>query len=228
MCAFSEASDRLDRLMVDQRQVRWGHDAPESYGAARNRLILAAEVCFEKVGVHKATVGDIAVEAQVSRPTVYRYFPGGRDELTLAVLLRETLHLSAELHEILERIDRLDDKLVEVILRTVRRVPEDQKLRTLFTSDNAGRTTSLAANSEAVLAAAQQFFGPVLAEAEEAGYLRSGTRTDWAVEFLIRQMLSLLILGTGDRNDDELRDYLKMFIVPAILNGEHGSNDSDQ
>ncbi|MBV1893636.1 MAG: TetR/AcrR family transcriptional regulator [Ilumatobacteraceae bacterium] len=214
--------------MADEPHTRWGHDAPSSFEEARKRLIRATEVCFEKFGVHKATVGDIALQAQVSRPTVYRYFPGGRDELTLAVLLRETAHLSDELHEILEGIERLDDKLVEVILTIVRRVPEDAKLRMLLSTDTAGRTSSLAANSEAVLAAAQQLFGPFLGEAEAEGYLRPGARIDWAIEFLIRQMMSLLIMGSGNRSDAELREYLMMFIVPAILNGEDRPHDSNQ
>jgi len=35
----------------------------------------AAEACFDKYGIAKTTMDDIAKEAGVSRPTLYRWFP---------------------------------------------------------------------------------------------------------------------------------------------------------
>ena len=70
-------------------RTRWGAEAPEDAPAAKGRLVDAAAACFERYGVTKTSVEDIATEAHVSRATVYRYFEGGRDELVLCVGLRE-------------------------------------------------------------------------------------------------------------------------------------------
>ena len=59
---------------------RWGAKHSRCDGTARERLVDAAEACFDRLGVASTTVEDVAREAQVSRNTVYRYFAGGRDE----------------------------------------------------------------------------------------------------------------------------------------------------
>jgi len=51
----------------------------------RERLLQATYSCVARWGLAKTTVEDAAREAGVSRATVYRYFPGGRDELISAV-----------------------------------------------------------------------------------------------------------------------------------------------
>jgi len=50
--------------------------APNDPDTARDRLLDAAEACFERSGISKTTVEDIAKQASVSRATVYRYFAG--------------------------------------------------------------------------------------------------------------------------------------------------------
>ena len=63
--------------------------APNDPDTARDRLLDAAEACFERSGISKTTVEDIAKQASVSRATVYRYF-AGRDAVVSGVILRAT------------------------------------------------------------------------------------------------------------------------------------------
>jgi AcrR family transcriptional regulator len=56
----------------------------------RDRVLDAAKRCCERWGVAKVTVDDIAAESGVSRATLYRLFPGGRDVLYEALRVRET------------------------------------------------------------------------------------------------------------------------------------------
>jgi len=79
----------------------------------RQRILEATYVCVARWGLSKTTIEDAAREAGLSRATVYRYFPGGRDELIDAVVswqhllffvrLYEEVHGSASLEEVLER-----------------------------------------------------------------------------------------------------------------------------
>ena len=49
----------------------------------RDRLFAATYRCVERFGLGKTTIEDVVKESGVSRATVYRQFPGGRDELLL-------------------------------------------------------------------------------------------------------------------------------------------------
>ena len=80
---------------------------------SRQRILEATYACVARWGLAKTTVEDAAREAGLSRATVYRYFPGGRDELIDAVVswqyllfftrLYEEVHGAASLEEVLER-----------------------------------------------------------------------------------------------------------------------------
>ena len=47
----------------------------------QERILEAGYACVARYGLAKTTVEDAAREGRVSRATVYRYFPGGRDQL---------------------------------------------------------------------------------------------------------------------------------------------------
>jgi AcrR family transcriptional regulator len=53
---------------------------------SRERVLAGTYECIARVGIAKTTVEDAARAAGVSRATVYRLFPGGREEL-----LRDTV-----------------------------------------------------------------------------------------------------------------------------------------
>jgi AcrR family transcriptional regulator len=49
----------------------------------RDRLLAATYQCVERFGLGKTTIEDVVKESGLSRATIYRQFPGGRDELLL-------------------------------------------------------------------------------------------------------------------------------------------------
>ena len=51
----------------------------------RDRVLAAAERCIERHGIAKTTMEDIALEAGMSRPVVYRYF-SDREDLFIAII----------------------------------------------------------------------------------------------------------------------------------------------
>lgn len=55
-------------------------------GSTRRQIVDAAYGCMGRDGIATATVEGIAREAGVSRATVYRLFPGGREELAAAAV----------------------------------------------------------------------------------------------------------------------------------------------
>ncbi len=51
----------------------------------RDQIVAAVRVAMNQFGIRRLTVGDVALEANVSRQTIYEYFPG-RDALVDAAL----------------------------------------------------------------------------------------------------------------------------------------------
>jgi AcrR family transcriptional regulator len=80
-------------------------DAPGS----RARLIEAAYDCVARWGFSKTTVEDVAREAGVSRATLYRSFPGGRDELLAAVVAWENSRFFARLYDEVHEAETLEE-----------------------------------------------------------------------------------------------------------------------
>lgn len=203
--------------MASVSKLRWGAKAPEDSAAARERLVDAAEECFSKFGVIKTTVEDVASVAQVSRATVYRYF-AGRDDLILAVLMREVGRFIADLQALVVEQSDLATAIVEGVIYTVRAVQGDPNLALLFTGEAAGMTINVAGTSEALFRANAQFLHPILGQASESGQLREDVSLDDAAEWILRVILSVLsVTGPTSRDDDSLRRLLDQFLVPALV-----------
>jgi AcrR family transcriptional regulator len=71
----------------DNPQIRWGNGIRADATSARNRILDAALHCYQTIG-NKTSIRSIAIEARISRPTVYRYFDTGHD--ILKALIRRT------------------------------------------------------------------------------------------------------------------------------------------
>ena len=88
---------------------------PPTAGAAANcermreRLLQATYDCVARWGLAKTTVEDAAREAGVSRATVYRYFPGGREELIGAVVAWEFSRFFLRLYEEVHDAETLEE-----------------------------------------------------------------------------------------------------------------------
>jgi AcrR family transcriptional regulator len=198
-------------------KLRWGADAPNDTSSARSRLIDAAEACFQRYGVVKTTVEDVAATAKVSRATVYRYF-ADRDELILGVLLREAGRFLDRLRTEINREPDIDRAIVNGVLFTVDAVRANEHLALLFAPEAIGITTSIAGASEALFRLTTDFLRPIYEAAREAGQLRPEIDLDEAAEWTLRAVLSMLtVQGPSKRRPAEQRRFLSTFLVPALV-----------
>ena len=63
----------------------------------------------------KTAVDDVAQEARLSRATVYRHFPGGKDQLIRETVMWETAHVVERLRETVAGANDLEELLVETL-----------------------------------------------------------------------------------------------------------------
>lgn len=94
-----------------------GSGTPTPHGGDLERQILeAAKTLVGRWGIAKTTVGDIAREAQCSRASVYRTFPGGKQEVLITLGREEFARFFTLLGSSADRADSLEDALVAVIV----------------------------------------------------------------------------------------------------------------
>ncbi|MBV9487031.1 MAG: TetR/AcrR family transcriptional regulator [Frankiaceae bacterium] len=191
-------------------------DPAPALSEPRERIVAAAERCFAQYGVSKTTVEDVAAIAGTSRATVYRYFPGGRDEIILAALLSSAQEFLPQIPSRLRTARSVGDAIVELIVSAVTWVrSESWREALLSTPLSRALDASDAAAPYAVCAA---FIAPYFEQARAAGLVRPNVGLNDAVEFVVRMIHSLLVVpGHQPRNDVQLRRYVRTFVVPSLL-----------
>src|SRR5215218_7362408 len=103
--------------------------------ATEGRVLDAAKACCERWGVAKVTIDDIANASGVSRATLYRLFPGGKDVLFDALRVRELEEFFALLASQVETTDNLEDLLVASVVAATRELQADQHLALMMASE---------------------------------------------------------------------------------------------
>ncbi len=173
----------------------------------------AAEECFARYGVGKTTVEDIAAAAGLSRATVYRSFAGGRDEVILAVVLRDLRRFLDRLSGRLGRERSVPDAIVEGVVDAVAFVRGEPQVAALLAPDAPAHTQAAVVGGAArLLELCADYVRPHFDTAQRAGTLRADISVEGAVEFLFRIISSMIVMP----REDEPREFLRTYVVPAL------------
>src|SRR3954464_1502302 len=101
----------------------------------RDRLLGATYRCVERFGLAKTTVEDVVKESGVSRATIYRQFPGGRDELLLETVGWELANYFNELADHVRDAPDLAELLQRGLAFAHRSVAEHTVLRKIMDTE---------------------------------------------------------------------------------------------
>jgi AcrR family transcriptional regulator len=183
------------------------HDAPVS------RVIDAAKRCCERWGIERVTVDDIAAEAGVSRATLYRLFPGGKDILFEAMRVRELEEFFSSLSAHLEGITDIEELAVQAAVHATQSLRADDHLAVMMASEPGVTLSSLTVGGlPRIVRIATVFLTPLvdpfLARRDAARF----------VELLARLVISYF-LAPSDHVDlgdpDSARSFIRQFLMPA-------------
>jgi AcrR family transcriptional regulator len=189
---------------------------PQDSDAAQVHFIDAAEACFERYGVVKTTMEDIAKMAGVSRPTVYRHF-SDRDTLILAVVMRRARSLIGKAQAYIRRQERFEDQLVEGLLFLVKTGRKDPFVRILVSPEHLELAHQILGATDAVVDLNLEMWQPILAEAAARGELNPELDFREIARWLTH--VELIMVGRFDlaADDDVIRTMLRTFLAPAFL-----------
>jgi AcrR family transcriptional regulator len=190
---------------------------PARTDTTRERVVEAAGTCFSRYGVAKTTVEDIAAAAGLSRATVYRAFTGGRDELILAVVLRDLARFLDRLAERLAGQTSVSDGIVEGVLDAVSFVRSEPQMAQFLVPEAAGHTQAVVAGAaERVLELCCDYVRPYFDLARRERLVRDDVEVEGAMEFLFRIISSMTVMPLH-RDDEATRRFVRTYIVPALV-----------
>ena len=179
----------------------------------RERLLEAAYGCVARYGLGKTTVEDVARAARLSRATVYRYFPGGKDQLTREVIAWETGRFFGRLAEAVAGAPDFSSLVEEALVFAHRAVEEHEVLQKILDTEPERLLPQLTIESHRIVGLVRAFLVPYL-EREE---LRPGLDAEEAADYVARLLMSFI--GAQGRWDLTDRAQVRQLVRTEVLAG---------
>lgn len=154
--------------------------------ATRERILQATYDCVARWGLAKTTVEDAAREAGLSRATVYRYFPGGREELISAVVAFEHARFFTRLYEEVRSAETLEEVLERGLVFAHRAIRRHEVLQRVLQTEPEVLLPRLTVESRGTHEVIAAFLTPYLTRQE----LAPGVSVHEAADYLARMVLS--------------------------------------
>ncbi|MEZ4370988.1 MAG: TetR/AcrR family transcriptional regulator [Polyangiaceae bacterium] len=175
------------------------------------RVLEAAVRCVERWGMEKVSLGDIAKEAGVTRPTVYSYYDS-RDAVVAAALLQRGYEFGERMKAHLRGFGGAEERLIEAVVYALDKLPKEPYL-TLITDASLGEIVkSQALTSLEGQKICLEIFQVILEQREDLL-----PELPEIIEVTVRLLLSMLMVSGPRRSKAELRAFLKRRLVPAVL-----------
>jgi AcrR family transcriptional regulator len=183
----------------------------------RQRLLDSTYVCVARFGLAKTTIDDVVKESGVSRATIYRQFPGGRDELLRETVGWEIGRYFIRLADHVQGATDLAGLLEDGLVFARRTLLEHELLQKILVTEPERLLGLLSTEATKTLPFIADFLLPYLAREQRAGRLRDGVDLDRAADYLARAVLSLI--GAPGRFELEDPEQVRSLVRRELLGG---------
>ena len=153
-----------------------------------NALLSCAYDCLASLGVAKTTIAAVAQASSVSRATIYRYFPEGREQLLREVVAWEHQRFFLRLYEAVSDAETLEEVIERGLLVAHRAIAEHEVLQLVLAAEPDTLAVVLADESASTRELVAEFLRPYL----ERHALVDGCDPEKAASFLARMVLSYM------------------------------------
>ncbi|MCA9563809.1 MAG: TetR/AcrR family transcriptional regulator [Myxococcales bacterium] len=185
-------------------------------GAAEDAILEAAGRAFEEIGPFKATMDDVASEAGCSRGTVYRYF-SGRGALRRAYIARAAVRLGEEATALLDAGGEPEERLLSAITHCLKAIRAQKALSAWFEPASVGKTVELIGGTRVISDFAESLLADLFEETAITGTLRPGINRSLAAEWIVRSLLSVLVLRFGPHDEAREGAMLREHLLPSLF-----------
>ena len=177
---------------------------------AESRILDAAKSCCERWGIDKVTVDDIAAASGVSRATLYRLFPGGKDVLFEALHARERADFVDTLTAEIGDTDDLEELVVRLVVTATRELRDDRHLAVMLASEPGVVLSELTVDGmPQIIRAANDYLGPILKPFLDPEFAEP------LIDLLVRVTISYF-LAPSDHVDLGDVDSARRFLRPGL------------
>jgi AcrR family transcriptional regulator len=182
------------------------------------RILDAAEACMSRLGLRRVSMTDVAVQAGVSRGSVYVHF---RDRATLvdAVLTRVATRFVASSEAAVRSRRTLAGQVGEAAVFIRRHLGDELLTLPLPAEGDSLVATLLSVQIDRLLTQWVEFWLPFLAEAERRGEIRAGLDHRRAAEWIVRIMLSFAVMPSvtfAIHDPDAVRSFIHDHLIAGL------------
>jgi AcrR family transcriptional regulator len=184
----------------------------------RRAVLAGAYECIGRFGLDKTTLDDVAKASGVSRATIYRLFPGGRDQLLRETVGWEMNHFFARLADAVADAPDLATRLETALAFAHGAVREHALLQKVLVTEPGALLPLMTVESQRVLGYIADYLRPLLVAEAAAGRLRPSVDVDHAADYLARMVLSLIASpGRWDLEDPTaVRELVRVELLGGI------------
>jgi AcrR family transcriptional regulator len=183
----------------------------------RERVLAATYACVARFGLGKTTVEDVVKQSGVSRASIYRLFPGGKDQLLRETVGWEMNRFFARLAEAVYDAPDFASLLEDGLVFAHRSIQEHEVLRKVLETEPERLLPLITVEQHRVLDFITAFLLPYLEREQRAGRVRPGVDLPAAADFVARIVLSLI--GSPGRWDMDDPEQVRILVRAEILGG---------
>lgn len=187
--------------------------------ALRERLLEAAYTCVARFGMGKTTIDDVVKESSVSRATIYRAFPGGKDELMREVVAWEMGRFFGSLAEAVAGAPDFATLVEEGLVFAHRAVVEHEVLQKVLVTEPERLLPLLTTETHRPLVFITGYLVPFLEREEREGRVWPGLDLERAADYVARMLLSLIgSPGQWDLDDPvQVHELVRTELLAGVL-----------
>jgi AcrR family transcriptional regulator len=185
---------------------------------ATRRIVAAARAEFERYGIRRTTVEQVARCAGVSRVTVYRKFDG-KAALVRAVVLDDIQRFAVYADSLWRSQETVEDRLVETFTAAVMALRRNPLFNTLLRSEPEELLQQLTLDGEEIFDLACGVLAARLQEQVEGDELHT-IHVQAVSELVVRLGYSAILLpfrSFPGESEADVRHYLRTHVMPIVL-----------
>ncbi len=179
-------------------------------------ILDATKQAIERWGVERLTINDVCDTANISRATLYRAFPGGKEVLLEALRVRETETFFTTLRAHAEGETSLEDTIVRCMVVATTELRSDQHLALMLAAEPNEVLSQLTVQGmPRIVRVATAYLMPLLQphlSRDEAAEL---------VEVLARMVISYFLAPSRQYdfgNESQARAFVRAYVLKQSIN----------
>ncbi len=185
-------------------------------GSLDPALVDAALRCVARWGVAKTTLDDLARESRLSRATIYRLAPGGREAMVAGVVAAEVARFVTVVGAAVGECVDAEDAVVAAITSAARHLNGHDALQFLLAHEPGFVLPHLAFHAlDELLVRAAEIGGRMLAP-----FVASNAEAEELAEWIGRILVSHICCpsaGMQLTDDASVRRLVRAFVLPGLL-----------